>query len=88
MKWAMCNVVWYDGLNAFVSKHILQVEDGEVTAQSEELVEKELQGNGELLKIDVQYPMDFDDIMALATDTDKERHELHLAIDRFKDMWF
>lgn len=88
MKWAMCNVVWYDGQDAFVSKYILQVYMGESTQRSNELVEEALQGNGELLKIDVLYPMDFDNIVALACDVEPERAEEHRALERFKDMWF
>lgn len=90
MNWAMCNVVWYDGKDAFVSKHILRVQIGvfEITEESRQLLEEEISGNGEILKVDILYPVDFDDILALAGDVEPERVEEHRALERFKDMWF
>ncbi len=85
-KWWMCNVVWYDGSNAFVSKFILQAHGNGVTEQSEDLVRQCLNGNGELLKVDRLYPVDFDNIVALKDYT--EQPELQAAYGRFVEMWF
>ena len=84
-KWWMCNVVWYDGCDAFVSKFILKCDLGGITEESEGLLRQELNGNGELLKVDKLYPVDFDNIVALK---DTEQPELQEAYNRFKDMWF
>lgn len=93
MKWAMCNVVWYDGLDAFVSKYILRIQDAvfDVTDESRELVEEEICGNGEILKIDILSPLDFDNIEALKGYEKSDRpyeQEQYRAYLRFKDMWF
>ena len=85
-KWWMCNVVWYDGSAAFVSKFILKCDLEGVTEESEGLLGQTLSGNGELLKIDRLYPVDFDNIVALKDYT--EQPELQEAYNRFKDMWF
>ena len=85
MRWWMCNVVWYDGCDAFVSKVILKCELGGITEESEELLGQELNGNGELLKVDKLYPVDLDNIIALK-DSDKDSDVT--IYNRFKDMWF
>jgi len=90
-KWWMCNVVWYDGTDAFVSKFVLQAEDDEITADSRYRVSKYLDGNGEVLKIDPLYPVDFDNIVALKTYENSSLEseiEQFAAYDRFKEMWF
>ena len=85
-KWWMCNVVWYDGCDAFVSKFILKADEDGVTQESEGLVGQMLNGNGEVLKIERLYAVDFDNIIALKDYT--EQPELQRAYDRFKEMWF
>ena len=95
VNWSMCNVVWYDGQDAFVSKHILRtITDGivlDVTDESRKLVEEEICGNGEVLKIDILSPVDFDNIEALKGYEKSDRpyeQEYYRAYLRFKDMWF
>lgn len=85
-KWYMCNVVWYDGSDAYVSKFVLKVTEECVTEESEGLVGQYLNGNGEVLKIDPLYSVDFDNIVALKDY--KEQPELQTAYERFKNMWF
>lgn len=90
-KWWMCNVVWYDGSDAYVSKFILKATEEGVTEESEGLVGQYLNGNGELLKIDPLYYVNFDNIIALKTYEDSNsEHErsLYNAYERFKEMWF
>lgn len=91
--WVMCNVVWYDGTDAFVSKFILQYDriSEKVTEQSEGLVGQMTCGNGEVLKIDVLYAMDFENIVALKSCENAElesEKQLFAAYERFKEMWF
>lgn len=100
MWWYVVNVVWYDGVDAYVSKFVLQVErvetDGEgvrlePTNESKWKVEKYLQGNGDVLKYDPLYGVDFENIIAFKgyekSDLRSEQ-ELFAAYDRFKNMWF
>ena len=85
-KWWMCNVVWYDGSDAFVSKFVLQADDEGITEDSKRKVRTYLDGNGEVLKFDRLYSVDFDNILALRDYT--EQPELQTAYERFKEMWF
>ena len=48
-KWWMCNVVWYDGSDAFVSKFVLQADDEGITEDSKRKVRTYLDGNGEVI---------------------------------------
>ena len=84
-SWWLTNVVWYDGIDAFVSKFILQCDEEGVTQESEGLVGQYLNGNGELLKIDRLYPVDLDNIVAFK---DADEAELKTAYDRFKQFYF
>lgn len=94
--WYMVNVVWYDGQDAFVSKFIGQIEYGEdgtpkLTAESISKIEEYLSGNGEALKFDLLYSMDFDNIVALKNyEYSKEEYEIEqfAAYERFKNLWF
>ena len=85
-KWWMCNVVWYDGTDAFVSKFVLKCTVDGVTEESEGLVGQMISGNGEVLKIDRLYPVELENIIALKDYT--EQPELQRAYDRFKEMYF
>ena len=79
------NVVWYDGYEAYVSKFILEHNDGEITPRTMGKLENYISGNGEILKVDFRYTIDFDTIIEMNESTapcDK------LAIDRFKKMYF
>ena len=98
--WWMTNVVYYDGSDAYVSKFVLKTttelnEDGvecpKVTEESEGLLGQYLNGNGEILKVDLLYPVDLDNIIALKDWDDAPQetiNEMKAAYDRFKEMWF
>lgn len=80
----LCNVVWYDGTDAFVSKFILRSKGyDEVNEESREKVLKELDGNGDVLKIDILYEVSLDNIEAFA-----ESNDTRVIYERFRDMWF
>ena len=92
-KWFLTNVVWYDGCYAYTSKFILKVDENweDVTEESEHALRKYLDGNGEVLKIDKLYPVDFDEIVAfgnLSNSTIEADKEKYSAYERFKEMWF
>ena len=86
MSWWVCNVVLYDGTGAFIYKFVLKCDENGVTKESEGLVGQYLHGNGEILKIDKLYSVNFDNIMALKDY--EEQPELQAAYERFKEMWF
>lgn len=86
MNFRMCNVVWYDGIDAFVSKFILEF-DSENSLKEESLkaVQYDLEGNGELLKVDSLYPVNFTNIVAMEKNgTDEQK----VAVQRFRRMFF
>lgn len=99
-SWWMINVVWYDGGNAYVSKFIGQFKTSEdenglikenITSETISKIEEYLSGNGEVLKFDALYPMDFDNITALKNyENSKDEYEIEqfAAYERFKAMWF
>ena len=80
MRFQMCNVVWYDGANAYVSKFVLPSD--EKVARNETV--KYLSGNGEVLKIDYLYPVDLDNIVALKNGDPEQM----TTYERFKTMFF
>lgn len=88
-KWYLMNVIWYDGYDAFVSKFIGKIHnfEGEVYATKETIkhIEKYLEGNGEVLKIDPLYSLNFDNIIALKDSDDKEQVT---AYNRFVEIYF
>ena len=88
-KWVMTNVVFYDGINAYVSKFVIKADEDEpftlVNEDSMKKVADYLSGNGEILKVDILYAVDFDNIVALK---DADDAELRCAYDRFKEMYF
>lgn len=98
MKWVMVNVVFYDGVDAFVAKFIVQAEtDTEkigttqywsVTKESERKIREYLDGNGEVLKIDPLYDIDFDNIVAIEQSNEEYKKAEREAVDRFKTMYF
>lgn len=93
--WYMCNVVWYDGQDAYVSKFVLKADEINdvvgITEESDRKVRSYISGNGEVLKVDLLYPVDFDNIVALKSYENSHLEseiELYAAYDRFKHMWF
>lgn len=94
--WMLTNVVWYDSVEAYVSKFILQCDSdkayAELTEESKDLVKQYLDGNGEILKYDMLYTLNFENIEAFKTldkaPSDSNDFQYHLAYERFKEMWF
>lgn len=85
----LMNVVYYDGVQAYVSKFIGRTKaEGEwfvQTKETEVLIKKYLDGNGEVLKIDPLYCVSLKNIIAMQ---DSEDPELRAAYMRFEEMWF
>ena len=82
---SLVNVVWYDGVDSFVSKFVLETVNNQVTTSSRVKVENYLKGNGELLKLDVLYKVSLDNIVAFKGSDDDE---LQVAYQRFDTMYF
>ena len=87
----MCNVVWYDGDEAYVSKFVLECEcDPEygtvkgATVDAKEKVERYLSGNGEILKIEPYSRYDLE----LITGLSRLEGEMFAAYGRFNEMYF
>lgn len=83
MKYAMYNVVWYDGVDAFVTKFILP--------DSEKVALKDLQNfwtlsgyDGDILKIDKLYGVSLENIIALRNGNDKDIR----TYEYFEQMYF
>ena len=81
------NVVWYDGYEAYVSKFILECHDGNITPCAMSKLEKYLNGNGEILKVDYRHAIEFDDIIELNEST-ATQDNLAVELRRFKKMYF
>lgn len=80
MKWSMNNVVFYDGCDAFVSKFILPKN----LSYSEKVVEiLKNYSNGEILKIDELYDVNFDNIVALVNSTEENANIANKFIKMF-----
>ena len=86
MSWWLCNVVMYDGTDAFICKFVLKCDENGVTKESAGLVGQYLNGNGEILKIDKLYPVTLDNIIAMKDY--EEQPELQAAYDRFVKFYF
>lgn len=89
-EWYLCNVVWYDGAEAYVGKFVLRANDSGITKESEIRLRDHLAGLGELLKVDILYAVNFDDILHLERydGLEKTAREMKAAFERFKGMWF
>lgn len=79
------NVVYYDGCEAYVNKFILLQDHGKIAQESLERLEKYINGNGDILKIDYLYPLSYNNIRAMETSDDKE---IKASVDRFALMYF
>lgn len=82
---SLANVVWYDGVDSFVSKFILETEGGQVTMKARNKVIEYLRGNGEVLKIDVLHSVTLDTIFTYRDNVDEE---LQVAYQRFDAIYF
>ena len=84
MKYSMYNVVWYDGVDAYVSKFVLTEDEKKAKI---ELLDWwcETGYDGEILKLDRLYGVTLENIIALRnSDNDKDIS----AYDRFEEMYF
>lgn len=82
----LCNVVVYDGTDAFVAKFILRSEGyDKVDQESREKLDLEVNGNGEILKIDILHEVTFENIRAYGESSDE--YDV-IIYNRFKEMWF
>lgn len=86
MNFRMTNVVWYDGVNAYVSKFILEYDmENNLKDESLKALRYYLEGNGELLKVDSLYPVNFTNIVSMEKNgTDEQK----VAVQRFRRMFF
>ncbi len=88
IKLVLVNAVFYDGVNAYVSKFIVKADADKpfetVDEDSKCRIATYLSGNGELLKIDILHDVTFDNLLAF---TDAEDAELRCAYNRFKEMY-
>lgn len=84
MIWYLVNVVWYDGVEAYVTKFVLPVnEKYELEKSTKDKVKKYLDGNGEVLKFDLCYFVTLENIIAYKDDIDK-----NCIYERFNEMYF
>lgn len=82
--WYLVNVVWYDGVEAYVTKFVLPVDESyQLTKETKSKVRKYLDGNGEVLKFDTCYPVSLDNILAFKDDIDNSA-----IYNRFETMYF
>ena len=79
-KYVMCNVVCYDGCEAWVSKFILRNCD-----TKQQIKDIDVMGyDAQILKIDVLYELEPDNIIAILTN---EEQENKIIAGRYKDMY-
>lgn len=83
MKMQMYNVVWYDGVDAYVSKYVLP--------QDEKSARNDLQRywntlgcEGEILKLHCLYGVSFENIIALRNGNEEQVR----TFTRFEEMYF
>ena len=82
--WMLTNVVWYDGVDAYVTKFVLKVDSNySITTESKKLVKEYLDGNGEILKFDTCYAVTWENIEAYK-DMTVDNNAIY---QRFIDMW-
>lgn len=84
MKYSMYNVVWYDGVEAYVTKFVLS--ENEKKAKNE-LFDwwREKGYDGEILKLDSLYGVTLENIIALRNDDNDDNKR---SYDRFEEMYF
>lgn len=79
------NVVWYDGTNAYVSKFILQTNEGKITDESKIGLNDCIIGNGEVLKIEFLHYISYFSLKEMEESND---NEIKAIVDRFASMYF
>lgn len=80
MKYSMYNVVWYDGVEAYVSKFVLP--DNEKKAKNDLL--DWWHYDGEILKLDKLYSVSLENIIALRNGDNFNSS----TFERFEQMYF
>lgn len=84
-KWCIINVVWYDGVEAYVSHFIGQANDNlQATKRTKERITKYLDGNGEILKFDVIKYLGLSDVIDYK---DKGDSDSQVIWNRFLEVW-
>ena len=84
MKYSMYNVVWYDGVDAYVTMFILKSNIGAAKLALKEFWEKNGYDTGQILKIDKLYDVTLEKILAL-----KDGNNVQVNVfERFKEMYF
>lgn len=81
--YSMYNVVWYDGVDAYVSKMILK---SDKTKAIKDAINY-LKGNGEVLKVDLLYTLERENILAILKDYGESNPDNKLIADRFSEMY-
>lgn len=89
-KWYLYNVVFYDGVDAFVSKFVASADETDARKH----IVSYTAGNGEVLKLDKLYPLSFEDIIAMKNVSDDymekvtDAREKKNAVERWIVMYF
>lgn len=89
-KWYLYNVVFYDGVDAFVSKFVASADETDARKH----IVSYSHGNGEVLKLDKLYPLSFEDIIAMKNVSDDymekvlDAREKKNAVERWIVMYF
>lgn len=84
MKYSMYNVVWYDGVEAYVAKFVLSRNEKKA---KDELLDWWYENgyDGEILKLDSLYDVTLENIIALRNDCNDVNKR---AYERFEKMYF
>ena len=83
MNMQLCNVVIYDGSDAYVLKFVLECDEIlNVTKDAKSKLLRYTDGNGEILKIDPCYGVTLQNILAF------EKSEHPEILQRFNEMYF
>lgn len=84
-EWCLINVVWYDGIEAYVSTMIGQATaTRQASKETRERITKYLDGNGEILKFDVIKYLSVCDIIDYKN---KGNCDSTLIYNRFLEIW-
>lgn len=82
MKYSLFNVVWYDGVDAYVTKFILK---SDKNGKRDLLNYWEERGfDGRILEVDLLYSVSLENILSFSNGDDEYKR----AFDYFKEMYF
>lgn len=83
MKYSLYNVVWYDGVDAYVTKFILKSNKEDAKYDLLDFWTK--RGfDGRFLELDELYIVNFDNIIAFSNGDNEQKR----ALEYFKEMYF